>query len=287
MLIFAIPIRHPDNVRDKDTQLAYLDQTVRSIAAQTSGNYRLVIVANHGQALPDLPPQAVVEWVDLPPNTALAQARDREEVYRAILGDKGRRVRAALRHAGPDDALMVVDDDDLISRNLVAYYEEQGQSGAHIITQGYLWADGDTVLRPEARFNDLCGTSLIIPVSYFADVSAPEMDEEARIAELGSHKIIFRRHPKDRDFREVPFAGAIYRQGHGNASQSDLGRVINRASEAGQVLMKALLQGNFRRIWKDGRRVLGRIAGRFHKGRGAQARVVPLDAARRAEFFGE
>lgn len=276
MLVFVIPIRHPDDVRDKSRQLECLAQTVASIDAQNSRNFKVVIVANKGQSLPDLPPSFAVQWVDLPPNTNLAQATEREAVYASIRQDKGQRVAAALPHAGPQDAIMVVDDDDLISRRLVAFYESADQTKGYIIDKGYFWESGSDSLTEAAEFHTVCGTSLIIPKSYFARISAPDVAADVQIAELGSHKLIFERHPATTDFARVPFKGAIYRLGHRNASQFDVRKAVRSTADAKTILKQLLKNGNYARIWKKVKKVLG-----LGKGR-----TTPLNAQLKAEFFG-
>ena len=79
---FVIPIRHPDGVADRAKQLAELRQTLASIAAQSSTDWTATLVVNPAQVLPEIPERTRVRHVDLPPNTALAAARDREELLR-------------------------------------------------------------------------------------------------------------------------------------------------------------------------------------------------------------
>ena len=99
---FVIPIRHPDGVADRAKQLAELRQTLASIAAQSSTDWTATIVVNPAQVLPEIPERTRVRHVDLPPNTALAAARDREELHEGAPARQGpaRRRRPRRRRSG-------------------------------------------------------------------------------------------------------------------------------------------------------------------------------------------
>ena len=214
---FVIPIRHPDGVADRAKQLAELRQTLASIAAQSSTEWTATIVVNPAQVLPEIPERTRVRHVDLPPNTALAAARDREELMTALQLDKGQRVAAGLDDVEADDLVMVVDDDDLIHRDLVAFVASKPRCG-WVIGKGYWWRSGSRVLERTERFNDRCGTSLLVPPHYYGHFAGGVSESDA-IRELASHKRIFDRLPKQAPaWRPVPFPAGIYRlQGRGTS----------------------------------------------------------------------
>jgi glycosyltransferase involved in cell wall biosynthesis len=229
---FVIPIRHPEGVADRAVQLSELRQTIASVAAQTSADWTATIVANRTQILPELPERVRVRHVDLPPNAALAAARNRLEIVAAIQLDKGRRIAAGLTEVEPDDLVMVVDDDDLVHRELVAFVSAQQPRCGWVINRGYWWQSGSRVLHETARFNDRCGTSLLVPPHYYAHF-AGDLAEVDAIRELASHKRIFDRLPRQPPaWRYVPFPAAIYRlQGRG-VSRSQLAASAAGAQEA-------------------------------------------------------
>jgi hypothetical protein len=241
---FVIPIRHPDGVADRAAQLSDLRQTIASIAAQTSPDWTATIVANSTQVLPELPERVRVRHVDLPPNAALATARDRPEIVRAIDLDKGQRVAAGLTDVEPDDLIMVVDDDDLVHRNLVAFVSEQQPRCGWVINKGYWWQSGSRVFHGTERFHERCGTSLLVPPHYYAHFTGGLAEADA-ICELASHKWIFKRLPRQPPaWRYVPFAAAIYRlQGRGvSRSQQIAGWAIG-GPEQGRSGLRDRLRG--------------------------------------------
>jgi glycosyltransferase involved in cell wall biosynthesis len=272
---FIIPIRHPGNVRDKSNQQRCLAQTLASLDAQTDRNFEILIAANEGQELPALPERAKVAHVNLPRNDVIETATDPNEVYESIKIDKGNRVRAAFAFVDADDCVMVVDDDDLVSRHLVEQYRQLDRSKGWYINLGYLWPKESRWLTKSQAFFEICGTSLIVPAHFYAYFSAPEIGETDIIRELGSHRLIFdRRSIDDGYFRPFPIRGAIYRVGHSNATQTDVQRARGVQSQSQKPRKGTLVQAIKRRL---------RIAYNFVLGK---TQRVPLNAKIRNEFFG-
>src|SRR3990170_8446327 len=90
LVTFIIPVRHQDNARDWSALKANLAQTVASIANQTHGDWRGIIVANEGADLPDLPERVGVERVNFPPNDMHELGKASVEDFRdAFRADKG------------------------------------------------------------------------------------------------------------------------------------------------------------------------------------------------------
>ncbi len=218
---FVIPIRHPDGVHDRSAQLAYLRSTLASLAAQTCGDWTATLVVNEAQVLPDLPERVRVRTVELPPNTALAAATTRDAYFEALRADKGQRIAAGLADVGENDLIMPVDEDDLVHRDLVGFVLGQPPGPGWVIDRGYWWETGSRLLSLQDRFNSRCGTSLLVPPGHYAHFAGGLGPRDA-IQELGSHKLIFKRRPKQLpDWRPVPFPAAIYRLHPGSATRSD------------------------------------------------------------------
>jgi hypothetical protein len=265
LLTFIIPVRHQDNARDWSLLKANLTQTVASIANQTNGDWRAIIVANHGADLPDLPERFSVERVDFPPNNMHElSSTDREVVLDAFRADKGRRVLKGMLAARDSRFFMIVDDDDFVSANLVQYVSEHAGAAGWTIDRGYIWDDGGNLLLGYNRFNHLCGTCLIVPAAAYG---LPARFEDASLdwikSMLGSHVqlpgILAER---GTPLKPLPFRGAVY-------------RVANRGShsQAPSLLVQYFLSWNALRQPKRLLRNLTRL------------RLVD-DTARR-EFFGK
>jgi hypothetical protein len=223
-LTFIIPVRHQDNARDWDKLKRNLQQTVSSIARQISDDWKAVIVANVGADLPQLPPSFEVKRVDFPPNQLHEQGNaDKEEFYEAVRIDKGRRILAGMLHAGEMQHVMIVDDDDFVSRNLVEFVAKSPNDYGWYVRDGYLWDDGANYVYLYADFSQLCGSSHIIRADLLNLPPSFEAASDSFVRSmLGSH-IFIREHLKENKtpLAPLPFTGAVYRVGHiGSHSKS-------------------------------------------------------------------
>ena len=220
MLTFVVPVRHPENARDWGVVRRTLSQTARSIAAQRDPRWQAVVVANEGADLPDLPRGVRVVRVDFAPNRSYAMhAFPLEQVYEAVRADKGRRILAGLLATRPDGHVMVVDDDDFVSRALAGHAAGDPQAPGWWLERGYVWEDGGRLVYRLDGFAELCGTSHVIRADLLPrpDTLADADETEVRRM-LGSHKFI-RRLAAERGtpLAPLPFRGAIYRVGHPGA----------------------------------------------------------------------
>jgi hypothetical protein len=226
ILTFIIPVRHPDNARNWAHLKKNLSETIRSISLQDNENWKVVIVANHGADLPPLPSRVDVKWVDFPPNKLHEQnGAKMEQFYEAIRIDKGRRVLAGMLHAGEMGHVMIVDDDDFVSRRLTSFVaKNQGKNGWYI-RNGYVWEDGSILLYLYSDFSKFCGSSYIIRSDLY---QLPQKFEDASDTYirrmLGSHIFIHEYlDSSGTPLKPLPFTGAVYRVGHVGAHSKSTG----------------------------------------------------------------
>lgn len=220
-LTFLMPIRHPDGVRDKPLQQRILAQTFRSIAAQDHPGWRVRIACNPHQRLPELPPGFEVVPVDIPSvHHRLETATERRDFLHVISVDKGRRVEAAIRGLGPEDRVVLCDDDDLVSRRLVGFVARQPPHLGWYIRHGWSWRDGARWVKPMPEIWKDCGTTVICPLDRFLIFSDPGAPREDIHHDLGGHIDVKLRHEgRPTELRPLPFRGAVSRQAHSFASQ--------------------------------------------------------------------
>jgi hypothetical protein len=225
-LTFIIPVRHQSNSSDWARLKRDLTDTVRSIASQDSSDWKAVIVANHGADLPNLCENFDVKWVDFPANELHERgSADKEAFYQAVRFDKGRRILAGMLHAGELNHVMVVDDDDFVSRKLTSFVAANPEKNGWYIRDGYVWSDGGTLLYRYRDFSQFCGSSLIIKADLYdlpESVDAASVDYLRRM--LGSH-VYIKGELRDKGIvlEPLPFTGAIYRVGHANAHSGSAG----------------------------------------------------------------
>jgi hypothetical protein len=216
ILTFIIPVKHPANAEDWNQVKLHLGETIRSIDGQDRTGWKAVIVANHGAELPDLPGGFEVKRVDFPPNQLYRQSLAEAEAIEALRIDKGRRVLAGMLHAGDMGHVMVVDDDDLISRRLTSFVAANRLANGWYVREGLIWHDGSRLLYRFKDFSRLCGTSHIVRADlYKLPPDFDSADETCVRRMLGSHIYL-----KDdleacgTPLVPLPFVGAVYRTGH-------------------------------------------------------------------------
>jgi hypothetical protein len=226
VLTFVIPLRHPENSPDWAALKRRLEETIRSIAAQDDPRWRAIIVADSGAELPELPRGFTRERVDFPPNPMFERGDGGLEAFRAACRlDKGRRVLAGVMAAGTAGYVMVVDDDDLVSRRLTGFVAEHRGGSGWYVEKGYLWGDGGRLLYQYADFSAFCGTSHIVRADLY-DVSAGRPGPDSAVVRtlFGSH-VFIREYfsARGRPLEPLPFPGAVYRIGHAGAHSKSPG----------------------------------------------------------------
>jgi hypothetical protein len=224
VLTFVIPVRHQENARNWSRLSENLKQTIASIANQDIAGWKAVIVANFGAALPEIPEKFEIKRVDFPPNRLHERGNaTQEEFHEAVRADKGRRVLAGMLHAGEMGHVMIVDDDDFVSRRLTAFVAANRNMNGWYIKHGYVWAEGTKLLYRLRNFSEVCGTSLIVRADLYNLPKSIEAADETYIRRmLGSHiqiKDILSK--ANAPLSPLPFNGAVYRTGHAEShSQS-------------------------------------------------------------------
>ena len=226
VLTFVIPLRHPQNAPDWGALKHRLAQTLRSIAAQDDPRWRAIVVANAGADLPELPRRFLHAQVDFPPNPMFERGDNPLEAFRdACRLDKGRRVLSGIVAAGKAGYVMVVDDDDLVSRRLTGFVADHAGKSGWYVEKGYLWSDGGKLVYQYADFSTFCGTSHIVRADLY-DVAPgrPLPDSTLVRALFGSH-IFIRDYlaARGRPLAPLPFPGAVYRIGHTGAHSKSPG----------------------------------------------------------------
>jgi hypothetical protein len=264
VLTFVIPLRHPQNSTDWPALKGRLAQTIRSIAAQDDGRWRAIIVANEGSDLPALPGNFALKQVDFPPNPMFEQGDNDLEAFRdACRLDKGRRVLAGIMEAGKTGFVMVVDDDDFVSRRLTSFVAgHRGENGWYV-ENGYIWGDGGKFIYEYADFSKFCGTSHIIRADLYELSASIEAADPAYIRKMFGSHVFIRDYlaGRGRPLEPLPFVGAVYRIGHAGAHSKSPGLIK-------QVFFK-------RELLKNPLKLVGRLS-----------RLRLLGATVRRQFWG-
>ncbi|MEM9169735.1 MAG: hypothetical protein AAGC56_08780 [Pseudomonadota bacterium] len=289
MFTFLIPIRHPERVRDADLFRQYLLQTFASLEAQTASDWRAILVANEGHALPDLPDRASVHRVDFAPPKRLSEAETPTEYERLLREDKGRRLTAGIKDIPPDALVMLMDDDDWISAKLVEFcLNDQSWDGGYYVFDGYVRQTGADAVTPVSEFQGLCGSSIIVRPKdlMMYDTGAFRADDES-IIELGDHLMLFRNLGlKKGRLRPIPFPSAVYRVGHPTSTKIDLDIMQTNTQSSSKMTRITSRLASIRNIGEFVDFLRFRSFVRRYDERRVYGEERPIDDDLAAEFFG-
>lgn len=239
MLAFITSLRHPDNARDYARNERLLKGTLDSIARQTSEDYLVFVVSNVPLSFP-LPARVKSVVVDFP-----APARPGSDTsYQAIVWDKGTKLGIGLIAARDHkpDYVMIIDADDFVHRDVVAFTARNPDSPGWYISRGWRYSSARDVYRSLRAFHLQCGSSYILPFSAYAvpDDASVTLDQGAvldvfgdRLATIiGSHMRVVqwaKRHGYP--LAPLPFRGAIHHVDTGeNHSGGTLGGIARTLS---------------------------------------------------------
>ena len=130
---------------------------------------------------------------------------------------------AGLIAAHPSGHVMIVDDDDFVSRRLADHVARNPQANGWFIRKGYIWSDGGSLVLRHNSFSHICGTSHIIRADLYAipdrfDAASPEYIQKM----LGDH--IYRncrRTRRSRTYAADAIAVPRYRLPHRTCGSSE------------------------------------------------------------------
>jgi hypothetical protein len=207
MLAFLIPLKSPKTARSWPHLCELFERTVRSVCAQTSQNFEVIVVCNE---IPDTSYRhANLSYlrVDFPVPKPNWDAKNLDKDRKTLAG------LVALRAAGPSH-VMKVDADDCISNRIAEFVGRHPDHNGWYIKDGYEYDDGsENIFVRNNRFNEICGTSNIINYRLFnIPDTLPPYDEIVDFDRfLGGHcfakpDLEERGTPLD----PLPFSGAIY-----------------------------------------------------------------------------
>ena len=213
MLAFITSLRHPKTAKSWNHNLRLLERTLRSVCAQSDGNFRVLVVCNEKPELHFNHPNVEFLPVDLPPPVDSFDQLIRN--VDAIRNDRGKKYLAALYHlriANPSH-VMFFDADDCVSNRLVETVLAGPPDTSWYVGDGYLYSEGSSLIyRIDGVFNQTCGTCHIFNYRVF---DLPEdrtsISDEWIRQTLGSHKNVeaFLRE-KSAALQKIPYRGAVY-----------------------------------------------------------------------------
>jgi hypothetical protein len=218
MLVFVTSLRNPANSPDYARNECLLRDTLDSIALQTSDDYAVIVVSNVPLSFP-LPDRVTSVVVDFPPPVAPGAPTS----YLDVVWDKGTKLGIGLiaaRDLAPD-YVMIIDADDFVHRDLVAFTSAHAGAPGWYISRGWRYSRARHVYRSLRAFHLQCGSSYILPfAAYGVPADASVAFSQAQVLDvfgdrlatiIGSHMRVVQwaRH-HGYPLAPLPFRGAVH-----------------------------------------------------------------------------
>jgi hypothetical protein len=219
MLAFITTLRHPQNSNEYGQVERLLEDTLRSVAQQTSEEFIVIVVGNRRPSF-ELPAKTEFVQVDFPPPAPPTGAQTERAPF---VWDKGTKLGiglvAAARHEPTH--VMIFDADDFVHRRLAATVAAEPDHGGWVIHDGWMYSRARNAYIAQPDFNRTCGTSFVVPIAAYeippslrTDASQDEVAAaygERLSSIMGAHRNAeswYRDH--GRRLTPLPYRGAVY-----------------------------------------------------------------------------
>lgn len=213
MLYFLIPLRSRHSACNWEEVCRRYRATLRSLQAQTSERFRVLVAGHeHPELEPDQPaPVFLKAYFDPPPpDDWVAQRLDRDRKLHMLLVEAGRL---------GGGAIMRVDADDLISRNLVAYVEHHPFAHGFFLRYGYEYRVSSGRLHRNPFMHRYCGSTHIVrvmPQECPRDMSDADSPTAPLQYLLRHPRVSARAKEIGRPLQAVPFPACIFVTDYGD-----------------------------------------------------------------------
>ena len=163
MLVFIIPIRHPNSSISYARAGTLLEDTLRSVCNQTDQNFRVVVVCNKTPAISY--EKRYVEFIEVDfASPSLIDLKNKNPSLFDINKDKAAKHIIGLQHARKHkpDYVMFMDGDDFVHHSISKIVNAHPNENGWYIDKSYLYLHGRHILAEKDNFPLHCGISNIV-----------------------------------------------------------------------------------------------------------------------------
>lgn len=217
MLVFIIPLKSPEVAKSWELVSKLFERTIYSIFQQTLDDFRVIVVCNRRPNITFEDSRLTYIEVDFPVP---------DDNRKAKKTDKRIKIRVGLFYSkeyNPSHT-MVVNADDCINKEIVAFVNQNSQHNGWFFNKGYFYDEKTGLLYVERQnFYKWCGTSNIIKYGLFEIPATP--DYEFLCQRQNLVKTYYYSHRRaaqelmaiNENYRlsPLPFPGAVYTIEHG------------------------------------------------------------------------
>ena len=204
MLAFVVPLKSAAVSKSWDQVTRLVRRTVRSACAQTSPEFRVIVVCHEQPEIGFQDQRLEFLRVGFPPPGQDMEGRVR---------DKNRKALAGLRHAlaCQPTHVMLLDADDCVSNRLAEHVARHPASNGWYIAKGYFYREGmQTVHIERRRFQGWCGSSYLVRPELL-DLPVPPAEDWC----FHHSKVARQMRKRGTPLEPLPFPGAVYLISHG------------------------------------------------------------------------
>ncbi len=204
MLIFILALQSPGASKDWLRVSRLCERTLRSVCAQTSSDFRVVLVCNARPETSFTHPALMIVERDFPIPAANSASRMNDKWSKLKVG------LAVARQWGPAH-VMFVDADDCVHRDLAAHAARYPEVSGWSMEVGYMYDEGSRLLYRRKNFANYCGSSAIIRL-LLTDFPQSESEPSENYFILANGHGVIERYMRARGtpVQALPFIGAVY-----------------------------------------------------------------------------
>lgn len=210
MIQFIIPVKSKKVTGSWDNFSKIFERTLKSVASQTSQNFRITVVCDEKPDVTFNHPNVEYIHVDFDPPNLKGSPKEMHDGLKEE--DKSKKILKGVEFGKKYNAdyLMVVDADDCISNKIAQFVDlnrNQNKPG-WFFKKGYIYREGDKLISlNKENFNTLCGTCIIIKPEFIERLfqNVPHL--------LFVHKTTHL--PGGYCLEPLPFPGSIYSMANG------------------------------------------------------------------------
>jgi len=209
MLVFIIPLKSRAVASDWRHTSLLCERTLRSVCAQSTPDFRVLLVANEAPDIRFAHPSlsVITEPFPIPGSDSRSRMRDKGlKLKRGLLACKDL----------PSFHVMFVDADDCVSNRLAAHANHHPDQMGWFIERGWIHEEESPFLIVRRNFHLYCGTSHILRCrsdDLPEDITTP--DEARWITNCGHSEWVSFFKARRTPLAPLPFPGAVYCMGHG------------------------------------------------------------------------
>ena len=249
MITFIIPIKSKQVSTDWPYFCKLYERTLKSIFNQTNENFNVLAVCHEIPEIEFKHHKLHYLQVDFEPPSTNINNKRKNLLQKRI--DKAKKLKEGaqfcIKHYS-SEYVMTVDSDDFISNKIAAFISNYLNTPnksvpGWYVKFGYIYFENRNLLVKTRKFNELCGSSLIVKpdlIIYFVDFNSNVVFHHQK-TNLNNHITL----------QKLPFRGGIYDLINGENTRMDISEVkrVNRhrdwASKAGLYRLYKKIQ-NYR-----------------------------------------